>query len=139
MIQRIQTIYLLIAAALVGVFLGLAGGWFASLDGAYPWLLPATYALGGLTAALALLGVFFYQNRALQGKVVLVAQLADLALVLVLAVALGLSAFGPEATDADLTRATVILLPVLAYVGLVLARRGVRRDIELVRSMDRLR
>ena len=34
---------------------------------------------------------------------------------------------------------TALVLPVLAYVMFYLARRGIANDIELVRSMDRLR
>ena len=33
----------------------------------------------------------------------------------------------------------IVLLPVLAYVFFLLARRGIDKDIALVRSMDRLR
>ena len=139
MIQRIQTVHLLIAAALLGLFLFFVGPWLVDLDGAFPWLRPVAYVLGGLTAALALVSVFLYQNRARQMKAILAGQMADLALVAVLAVALALSAFGEAATDADLARASVVFLPALAYVFFSLARRGVRRDIELIRSMDRLR
>ncbi len=139
MIQRIQTVYLLLAAAAVGLFLGLAGEWLAGLDAAFTWLPPAVYAVGGLTALLALVSVGLYQNRATQVKVVFWAQMADLLLIAVLAVGVALSAFGDGATPFDVARSSVVFLPVLAYVFLLLARRSVRRDIELVRSMDRLR
>lgn len=139
MIQRIQTVHLLIAAALLGLFLFFVDSWLGGLDGAFPWLRPAAYVLGGLTTALALVSVFLYQNRARQSRAIFGAQMADLALVAVLAVALALSAFGESATEADLARASIVFLPALAYVFFSLARRGVRRDIELIRSMDRLR
>jgi hypothetical protein len=139
MIQRIQTVHLLIAASLVGLFLGLGGTWLAGLADRMAWLPVAAYVLAGLTAALALAAVFFYKQRATQMRVVLAAQVADVALVLVLAGALALSSFGGAATAEGLVQASVALLPVLAYIFLSLARWGVRRDVELVRSMDRLR
>jgi hypothetical protein len=44
-------------------------------------------------------------------------------------------ALGPASTSVYLT----LLMPIVAYVFLRLARRGVEKDIALVRSMDRLR
>jgi hypothetical protein len=139
MIQRIQTVHLLIAALLVGLFIGLGDGWLASLADRMAWLPVTAYVLAGLTAALALAAVFFYKQRATQMRVILAAQVVNVLLVLALAGALGLSTFGGEATRAGLAAATVAVLPVFAYIFLSLARWGVRRDIELVRSMDRLR
>ena len=41
--------------------------------------------------------------------------------------------------DDDVNIYLTLLLPIVAYVFLRLARRGVEKDIALVRSMDRLR
>lgn len=141
MIQRIQTVYLLTAALLLGLFLGLADAWLVVAGEAFGWLGPAVYGLGGLTAVVALVAVFFYKDRATQGKVVMAAQWLDLLLVLVLAGVVGYLSFR---TDTDLTTAgavgfAALLLPVFAYLALRLARQGVRKDVDLVRSMDRLR
>jgi nitrate reductase gamma subunit len=141
MIQRVQTVYLLVAALLLGFFLGFVDLWLVVAGEAFGWLGAVLYGLGGLTAVVALVAVFLYKRRATQAKVVLAAQWFDLLLVLVLAVVLGALSFR---TDADLTAAgavgfAVLLMPVFAYVALRLARMGVRKDIDLVRSMDRLR
>lgn len=141
MIQRVQTLYLLIAALLLGIFLGFADLWLAVAGAAFWGLEAAIYGLGGLTAVVALVAVFLYKQRATQAKVVLAAQWLDLVLVLVLAVAVGMLSFQ---SDVDLTEVgalgfAVLLLPVVAYAALRMARLGVQKDIDLVRSMDRLR
>ena len=141
MIQRIQTVYLLVAALLLGLFLGFADLWLVVTGEMFGWLGPVIYGLGGLTAVVALVAIFLYKQRATQAKVVMAAQWLDLLLVLVLAVVLGVVSFQ---TDVDLMAAgavgvVVLLMPVFAYVALRLARLGVQKDIDLVRSMDRLR
>ncbi len=141
MIQRIQTVHLLIAAALVGLFIGLANGWLAGLATVSEWLPSVAYGLAGATALATLVSVFLYKQRLRQRKVVGAAMALDLLLVLFLVGVLAAESLNGETapTAAELTAASVLLLPVLAYAFLGLARRGVRRDNELVRSMDRLR
>jgi hypothetical protein len=141
MIQRVQTIYLLLAALLLLLFLGFVDVWLAVAERAYGWLSPVVTTLTVATVVVALGAIFLYKQRAKQAKAVLAAQWLDLGLVVVLAGVLGALAF---TTDADLTEAGalgygVLLLPIFAYVALRLARRGVQKDIDLVRSMDRLR
>lgn len=141
MIQRIQTVYLLAAALLLAFFLGFADLWLAVAGEAYGWLGVVVYGLGGLTAVVALVAVFLYKQRATQVKVILAAQWLDLLLVLVLAVVLGLLSFGSDTSlmAAGAVGVAVLLMPVFAYLALRLARVGVQKDIDLVRSMDRLR
>ena len=144
MLQRIQTVHLLSAAALLGIFLGLGEAWGrAAAEAAWlaEYAVPVGYALAGLAAALTLIALFLYKNRSAQAKVIRAAQVADLLLVIVLLVAVALAVFESETplTSEYAVRASAVLLPVAAYVFLNLARRGVRRDTELVRSMDRLR
>ncbi len=141
MIQRIQTLYLLVAALLIGLFFGLADDWFVVAGETFAWLRPLAYGLAALTALVALVAVFLYKQRALQRRVIAAAQALDLVLVAVLAGTLGFLAFR---TDADLTTAgavgfAALLMPVFAFAALRLAQRGVQKDEQLVRSMDRLR
>jgi len=142
MIQRLQSLYLLFAAALVGAFLTLGDIWRTLIAQVYPWVGPLTLVLGGLVVAASLVAVFFYKDRPRQRQTIMVAQWLDIALVLVLVgvmVAVNLSdEVGWEATAAQTAYITA-LLPFGAYVFLRLARRGVEKDIALVRSMDRLR
>jgi hypothetical protein len=109
--------------------------------GTLGWLVLVTTVLAVAAMAVALGAVFFYKQRETQARVVIAAQGLDLLLLAVLAGALGFVAFR---TDADLTEAgavgfAVLLLPVFAYVALYLAKRAIQRDVDLVRSMDRLR
>jgi divalent metal cation (Fe/Co/Zn/Cd) transporter len=141
MIQRLQSLYLLFAALFVTLFLVFGEVWYTVVAAFYPWVTPVALALGGLTALVALVAVFLYKNRQAQRKAILAAQWLDLAFVLVLVgaiVGILLSddvALGPASTSVYLT----LLMPIVAYVFLRLARRGVEKDIALVRSMDRLR
>lgn len=141
MIQRIQTIHLLFAAGLAGLFLGLGGGWAALATDVAPWLVGLGYGLAGLTAAAALVAVFLYKNRPTQRQAVRVAMVLDLLLVVTAVGAVVARAVGGEGelSSAEIASASVALLPVFAYVFLGLASQGVRRDIELIRSVDRLR
>lgn len=141
MIQRIQSVYLLAGALLLVLFAALGEAWLSVVGTAFPWLTPLAYGLTGLSALTALISVFLYKQRDLQAKVILGAQWLTLALVFVLAVTFAMLSFrtGEELSAAGITGLMVLLLPVVAYVCLSLARRGVKKDIALVRSMDRLR
>jgi phosphoglycerol transferase MdoB-like AlkP superfamily enzyme len=141
MIQRVQSLYLLLAAAFVGVFLSVGDVWRTVVAVIYPWAAPVTLLLGALVVVAALVAVFLYKDRARQRQVVFAAQLLDLALVLVLVVVMVLINSGdhPAWADAAQTAYLTALLPLGAYIFLRLARRGVEKDIALVRSMDRLR
>lgn len=141
MIQRLQSLYLLFGALFAGLFLVIGDAWYAAVGPAYPWAIPVATILCALTVLVALGAVFLYKDRPKQRKVIQVAQWLDLGLVFVTVGALGAlalgdgSGLGAEATPVYL----VVLLPVVAYVFLRLALRGVEKDIALVRSMDRLR
>ncbi len=141
MIQRVQTVYLLFSAILLLLFLSFAGSNLGAFLAGLTWAMPVAYALAGLTAAVAFVAVFLYKQRATQAKVVMAAMWLDLLLVLVLAGAMGYLSFAAEGavTPIGMAGYGALLLPVVAYVGLRMAHRGVKQDIELVRSMDRLR
>jgi len=141
MIQRLQSLYLLFAALFAALVLVVGDAWFSVITPVYPWLTLAVPVIAGLTALVALVAVFLYKDRKRQRSIVLAAQWLDILLVLAMgggiaALVIGDSAaLGAGATLVFLT----LLLPVVAYVFLRLARRGVEKDIALVRSMDRLR
>lgn len=135
MIQRLQTLYLSAAAALLVLFVALASSWAVALPETVAWLGPVATGLSIVTAVVALIALALYKNRTQQGKLVLAAQWLDLALVV--AVLVGLY-FGAQTTD-PVGRYLVALMPVVAYVLLRMARQRITKDIELVKSMDRLR
>lgn len=141
MIQRPQSLYLVLGAGLLAVFAALTFEWvpgLASMSAAYA---PLTAAAAVLAAIVALVAVFLYKDRKRQRRVIGVAQvLALLALVPLLA---GLFLSTPDAPAVEPAAGygpyLIALVPLVAFVLLRMARRGVDRDIATIRSMDRLR
>ena len=138
MIQRIQTFYLVAGALLLALFVALADGWASAIAPDLAWLRTAGYVLAVVTAAVALGAVALFKNRELQRRVILWAQWLDLVLVVVVLVGLYLRSDSSGPT-APVGLYLVALQPLVAYVLLRMARQRVTRDIEVVRSMDRIR
>lgn len=151
MIQRIQTVYLLLAAGVLGLFLGLVDFWGPLVDAAAAGSVAGEAAPGpartavlvvaGLLSALSLVAVFLYRDRGRQAQVVGGTMIVDLMLSLAMMGAVGYTLFGADApvSEGFGFQASAALIPVAVYLFLHLARRGVRRDVELIRSVDRLR
>ncbi len=142
MIQRIQSVYLLLgAAALVGLVFLDSFRQGAAAD-TYAWFEPAITGLSLATAAVGLVAIFLYSNRPRQRKVVIGTQVGTILTVAVLYASLYLTGgFDVRAADGsiDIGQVLLVALPVIAYLLFYLARRGIESDIELVKSMDRLR
>lgn len=141
MIQRIQTIYLVLAALCLLALLLVDDLWAGPLAEAVGWF-SVTMLFGvGLLSLGALAAIFLYKNRAQQRSVVMGLQVGALVLAVLVFVAAyladALSVMGAEGFD--VSRLLLLALPLLAVVFFMLARRGIERDIALVRSMDRLR
>lgn len=148
MIQRIQSLYLLLAAA-AG-----AATWFFDLWRAKLSDNPVIYSyfnaqssylvfvVNMLIVALALICIFLYKNRKLQFRLTVVNILLSIgAIVLqyfkVLDFANALQQSGkPIITSSYLPAA---FLPVLILIFLYLAARGIYKDEKLIKSLDRLR
>lgn len=141
MIQRIQSVWLLLAAicAFVTYTLILYSGTLA--DGSQ-----VLFALGDhflLVAVIIALGIlcviniFLFKNRKLQLR------LTILAIVLTLGY-LALQYFSIEQFKKDNAIVTgsyqvAALLPILIVIFLIMAARGINKDEKLVKSLDRLR
>lgn len=137
MIQRAQSVYLLLGAAcaLAPLYLRVPSSGVAAEE--YAWLPVAILAVGCVAAAISLVAVFLYANRTRQRTV---AGLVQILLLVELALLFGwifLSNVVP--TAADVRGIGVLFLPAAAYVLVWLARRSIQSDIDLVKSMDRLR
>lgn len=139
MIQRIQSIYLALAVATLLALFFFDGIWqTAALEPPYTFVPTAIAVLALATAALAAASIFLYSNRKTQRKVVVAAQV--LTLILLFVIVAGLYFSGVLATFAgDLLTLFPMVLPIATYALLVLARRGIDKDVALVKSMDRLR
>ena len=152
MIQRIQTLYLLIVAGLMaamcfvpfatflhgGEFLRQTVWGIASDSEAAETVIP-TLPMGILTVLSALLPLvilFLYKKRGIQMRLCMVE------LILLLGVAAYLVMFllrsGSELSDA-IAFSVVDLFPVLAMILTFMAFRRIMRDEILVKSLDRIR
>ncbi len=141
MIQRPQTVYLFLGAGFLALFAALTFEWLPGLASMSTAYAPITAAAAVLAAVVALVAVFLYKDRKRQRTVIGAAQvLALLALVPLLA---GLFLSTPDAPavapDAGYGPYLLALVPLVAFILLRMARRGVDRDIATIRSMDRLR
>lgn len=145
MLQRIQSIFLLLAGA---ASLALFGFPFATTptevegsmlfaDAAYNVQdQPALMGLFGLAGALAIISIFLFSKRLLQMRISIFAFIANL-----IGVVLAVIFYMQNSSDAGDTvnDGIGIYLPVAAMIFTLLAHRFINKDEKLVRSMDRLR
>ncbi len=137
MIQRIQTVYLLLAAMALALFVAFGLPDAQALETlSWMWWVVAGFVV--LAALVCVGAVSLYSNRPRQRRTIAMAQW------LVLLALLGLAAMfalvpALRETLMDLYAVLGYALLLVAYLFVRLALRGVDRDIALVRSMDRLR
>ena len=152
MIQRIQTLYLLLATALMSLtlFLPLAtivcGGnelvvkafTLSGVEGVEGYLPVYLGAFLAVTTALLLVIIFLFKKRLLQIRLCVSA----IVLLLGSATLIGLYCYrlcDILAGDLIFTLGFASLMPVVAIIPVALAIRGIARDEALVRSLDRIR
>ena len=137
MIQRIQTIYLLLAFVVTGILLFFIPLWTMSDDTAYYFMQSQVYTiLLGLSTTLTLLSVVSYkkrQNQFVIGRLNIILNLILLGLFVYRS--LNLSGETPAVSEKGIG----MFLPVIAIVLLVLANKAIKKDEDLVKSVDRLR
>lgn len=155
MIQRIQTVYLLITAILVGTLciVPLAHG-IASDAISYPvsiwgfvnrtpspdsysgsWLNLAAGFVSIITAILAIVTIFLYKKRILQKKLCHIL----LVLLILLCVTLVVYLVQTSALFEGFKLSVICAFPIIAFIMIILARKGIIHDEKLVRSLDRIR
>ena len=143
MIQRKQTLYLLIAAIFTGTtyFFEL---WSATAKDVIFSLKPANdiVCLVGMAAAtlLPFFTIFYFKNRKKQinfGFVSLLSCIAFIVICLLKISSLKNNAIATGATDAAYK--LTMLLPMAALIFIALAIFAIRKDEKLVQSLDRLR
>lgn len=149
MIQRIQTLYLLVVAALMAVTLFAPLAWFG-VDGEqltlYAFSLESstgeairppvwTGLLLAMACALPLVVVFLYRRRMVQLRLCVV----ELVLLAGCVAMLAFSYFWGHADVPHQGLKPAIALPVVCLVFTGLAARAIFRDELLVRSVDRIR
>lgn len=136
MLQRIQTIYLLVAAIISAGLIFVFNLWITKSEVSFfakDDMLYLSMFLG--SAALSLVAIFMYKNR--QNQFVLGRLNIILNFILLgLFVYRSLNVSG----ETDVSEKGIgMLLPIFSIVFLVLANKAIKKDEELVKSVDRLR
>ena len=136
MLQRIQTIYLLISAGISGGLIFVFHLWTIINEAEFyakDEMLYFGLFLG--STALALIAIFMYKNRQTQfvlGRLNIILNF----ILLGLFVYRSLNLSG----ETDVSEKGIgMLLPIFSIVFLVLANKAIKKDEDLVKSVDRLR
>ncbi len=155
MIQRIQSIYLLLTTAFSTVFLtgkilrfnnDLNNEFYVKLGGIFKEtgtlaaekiqnVIPVTFLLL-LIPLVSFINIFVFKNRKLQMKIT--AGLIGLIIVMIIVLVV-YSFYMIRNYNAVFSSGINLILPVLILICVFLAYRGIKKDEEIVRSYDRLR
>lgn len=158
MIQRVQSIYLLLAslAGLMTFFLSYAhfdadGAKVAEyamfgvfnvqsemLEMTGPYTFPV-WIFGALAAIIPFLAIFLYKNRPLQMRIARLATLINLGYVVYLFFAIDEINQQIFENGLKVLHHAGFYMPVIAIVFCFLAVRGIKKDEALVKSLDRIR
>ncbi|OFY68502.1 MAG: hypothetical protein A2Y71_15690 [Bacteroidetes bacterium RBG_13_42_15] len=155
MIQRLQSVYLLLTTLCSVLFL--SGNMLKFNDNSGN-ILSITYKglkrIGGgaapeqlekflpiliillLIALISIVDIFIYRKRKLQTRFTIGLFILTIILIIVLA---GYSFFVIQNFDAEISWSIKMILPLLMLLFTYLAYRGIRKDEDLVKSYDRLR
>lgn len=141
MIQRIQTLFLLVSAILMALllfsplFVYGSNGIFAAIHCHMGFGFAAAFIL------VALVDIFMFRNRRLQIRLTWIAIGLNLAVLFFYGVHFYFLTAGkaPAAAGDAVGIKPFALIPLVTLVFTVLALRGIRKDEKLVRESDRLR
>jgi hypothetical protein len=137
MIQRIQTIYLLLAFVATGILPFFIPLWTLSNAETFYFMQNQIYVVVfGLSTTLTLLSIISYhkrQNQFVIGRLNIILNL----ILLGLFVYRSLNLSGGTAAVSE--KGIGMFLPIVAIVLLVLANKAIKKDEDLVKSVDRLR
>ena len=137
MIQRIQTVYLIIALVVTGVLPFIFPVWTMSDGKDFYFMGDQFYViLFGLSNCLSLMSILFYKKRQHQfvlGRLNIILNL----ILLGLFVYRSLNVSGETQVVSE--KGIGMFLPIVAIVLLVLANKAIKKDEDLVKSVDRLR
>ncbi len=141
MIQRKQSVWLLLAAVCAALMFvwPLYGGTLQNGTVKY-FLANSSYSLMiviGIVAALSFFAIFLFKNRPAQMKLVWLALLADIGLTAL--AYFNSSRFAGDPIFKSGGYKAVVVLPIVVFIFLILALRGIRADEKMVRNADRFR
>lgn len=137
MIQRIQTIYLFLAFLVTGALPFVFSLWTLDTKEVYFFvqnqLFIVLFALSTILSAVSIVSYKKRQNQFVMGRLNIILNLILLGLFVYRS--LNLSGETPSVSEKGIG----MFLPVIAIVLLVLANKAIKKDEELVKSVDRLR
>lgn len=136
MIQRVQTLYLALAAIVSGG-LSFAFSMWTNASGTSVMALDMVWLIGLflLSALLSLVTIFKYKNRQTQfvlGRLNIILNFILLGVIVYLSLTLS----GETAVS---EKGIGMILPLFSIVFIVLANKAIKKDEDLVKSVDRLR
>jgi hypothetical protein len=155
MIQRVQSIYMLLVTILMSVFLFSSYAYGDTAPGGQIFLFPYAFKMQGtaspelisktlpllilviLTGAISFINIFFFSKRWLQLRICLVT-----ILLVFVQLAFMYYYYAAMKNDYETVHSTFkfpLILPVLCIVILIMAYRGIRHDEALVSSYNRIR
>ncbi|KGL61396.1 MULTISPECIES: DUF4293 domain-containing protein [unclassified Polaribacter] len=143
MIQRIQTIYLLIASIVSGGLIFVFNLWKTLKEQIFVldlfkeglFTLNVVPFMFITSSILSLVTIFLYKNRKLQfviGRIIILMNLFLLGLLIYLSLTLSGETIVSE-------KGIGMFLPILVVLLIVLANKAIKKDEDLVKSVDRLR
>jgi len=137
MFQRIQTIYLIAAFICSGVLPLLFPLWTLTGGAKFYFMADTIYTvLFGLSTSLILLIIISYKKRQHQFVMNRLAIILNLILLgLLVYRSLNLSGDSPAVSE----KGIAMFLPIVSIVFLVLANKAIKKDEDLVKSVDRIR
>jgi len=143
MIQRIQSAYLLLASVISGVLIFVFNLWtsiskdiFAiDLLNRESYLLKSIPVLFLVSAILAFVAIFLFKNRKLQ---FVIGRLAILVNLILLGLLIYVSLTLPGEVSIS-EKGIGMFIPIIAILLIVLANKAIKKDEDLVKSVDRLR
>jgi hypothetical protein len=137
MIQRIQTVYLLIALVILGALPFVFPLFTMSNGKEFRFMNDSFYTvLFGLSTTLILISIMYFNKRQHQfvlNRLTIILNLILLGLFVYRS--LNLSGETPQVSEKGIG----MFLPIVAIVFLALANRAIKKDEDLVKSADRLR
>jgi len=141
MIQRIQSIYLVAGALVIGSIYFLDDVWRGRAAVGSSWFTAVTLGIFGICIVGAFLAVFLYKDRKRQRSIVVLLQIFTILGLVTLFIGEYLGGTLPFiGTESEgLEEGIGIALAVIGYGLFYMARRGIEKDIELIKSADRLR
>ncbi len=136
MLQRIQTVYLLLAALASGILLiYLPYGFMEGNEALYAYGHPFLLSMFLGSSILSLISIFLFKNRKLQfvlGRVNIILNFILLGVFVYWSLTISGETMVSE-------KGIGMIIPIISIVLVVMANKAIKRDEDLVKSVDRLR